>query len=44
MTLAFLISIPATVAMCFITYSNGMALLAVATTITLGIMAIRKGH
>ena len=44
MSLAFLASIPITIGICFATYSNGLALLAVITTITLGIMAIRKGH
>ena len=44
MNIAFLVSIPITIGICFATYSNGLALLAVITTITLGIMAIRKGH
>jgi len=44
MSLAFLASIPVTVGICFATYSNGLALLAVITTITLGILAKKKGH
>jgi len=44
MNIAFLTSAAITIWLSFATYSNGLALLALITTITLGIVAIRKGH